>query len=57
MLIRSLEIKRLYKDLLRYGQQLRYTNKEYFCKRIKAEFKNNKSLNDQQDIAFQYKVS
>lgn len=50
------QILKLYKDLLRYGQQLRLTDKAYFCGRIKKEFKKNKSLTDPSDIQFNFEV-
>lgn len=50
------QIVKLYKDLLRYGQNLQYTDKEYFYKRIKSEFKKNKTLVDEAQIIFNYKV-
>lgn len=53
----SAQILRLYRDLLRYGQELKYTNKNYFYKRIKTEFKRNKDLSNFEEIEFNYKVS
>lgn len=50
------QILRLYKDILRYGQQLKYTDKNYFYNRVQIEFKKNKDLNDT-EITFNYKVS
>lgn len=38
----------LYKNLVRYGQQLQYTDKEFFLKRIRMEFKNSKNFNQKQ---------
>lgn len=49
-------ILRLYKDSLRYGETLRFTNKKYFRYRIQAAFKNNKNLSDEAAIDFQLKV-
>lgn len=51
------EILRLYKDLLRYGQHLKFTDKDYFKKRIVIEFKKNKTKDNSKDIEFQYNVS
>ncbi|XP_076757960.1 mitochondrial ribosome and complex I assembly factor AltMIEF1-like [Xylocopa sonorina] len=44
---------RLYKDLLRYGENLKYTDKSYFRSRIRQSFKRNKDLVDQTEIDFQ----
>ncbi|KAK5644874.1 hypothetical protein RI129_006174 [Pyrocoelia pectoralis] len=49
------DILKLYKNLLRYGQELQYTDKHYFCKRIKNEFQQNRSLTDITEIQFNYK--
>lgn len=46
-------ILRLYKDLLRYGENLKYTDKAYFRKRIRTNFKENKDLTDQKQIELQ----
>ncbi|XP_023319833.1 probable peptide chain release factor C12orf65, mitochondrial [Eurytemora carolleeae] len=43
----------LYKQLIRYGQQLQYTDKHFFYRRIRAEFEQNKNLQDKQAIQFQ----
>jgi len=44
--------RRLYKELLRYGQNLKYTNKNYYYRRIRAEFENNRFLSEKEDIQF-----
>lgn len=46
-------VLKLYKDLLRYGENLKYTDKEYFRFRIRKNFKQNKHLIDQTEIEFQ----
>ncbi|XP_076671315.1 mitochondrial ribosome and complex I assembly factor AltMIEF1-like [Andrena cerasifolii] len=46
-------ILKLYKDLLRYGENLKYTDKRYFRHRIRQSFKENKQLADQTEIDFQ----
>lgn len=48
-------ILKLYKDLLRYGEQLKFTDKKYYQYRIKKEFKQNKTLTEKADIDFQFK--
>ncbi|KZC14421.1 hypothetical protein WN55_06879 [Dufourea novaeangliae] len=49
-------VLRLYKDLLRYGENLKYTDKRYFRTRIRNSFRGNKELTDQAQIDFQLKV-
>lgn len=46
----------MYKDLLRYGQQLKLTDKDYFSKRIKSEFRKNINLSDGKDISYNFEV-
>ena len=36
----------LYRQLMRYGQKLQFTDKEYFSKRIRGEYEKNKSIGD-----------
>lgn len=50
------QVIRLYKDLLRYGQELKHTDKQYFYKRIRKEFKNNKVLANPEEVQFNYQV-
>lgn len=52
----NLQILKLYKELLRYGQQLKYTDKNYYMKRIKQEFRNNSYLTEEKDILFNFEV-
>ncbi|CAL7941651.1 unnamed protein product [Xylocopa violacea] len=47
-------VLKLYKDLLRYGENLKYTDKTYFRRRIRQSFKKNKDLVDQTEINFQF---
>lgn len=51
------QILKLYKDLLRYGETLQYTDKDFFTKKIRKEFKKNRSLEDTSEIDVNYKVS
>lgn len=53
----SIQVKRLFKDLLRYGQELKYTDKFYFYNRIKKEFKTNKSCTNPEEILFNFEAS
>ncbi|XP_071630049.1 mitochondrial ribosome and complex I assembly factor AltMIEF1-like isoform X2 [Temnothorax longispinosus] len=50
-------VLRLYKDILRYGETLRLTNKKYFRYRIQTAFRNNKNLSDEATIDFQLKCT
>lgn len=50
------QILKLYKDLLRYGETLQHTDKEFYVKRIKKEFKKNRSIEEPSEINFNYKV-
>lgn len=49
-------ILKLYKDLLRYGEELNLTDKNYFKQRIKKEFRRNKNLQDDKEITFYFEV-
>ncbi|RZF35844.1 hypothetical protein LSTR_LSTR014174 [Laodelphax striatellus] len=48
------QVLRLYKDLLKYGQNLKFTDKAYFEQRIKSEFKKHKSLEKPSDKQFHF---
>uniref|UniRef100_A0A1B0DP52 Uncharacterized protein n=1 Tax=Phlebotomus papatasi TaxID=29031 RepID=A0A1B0DP52_PHLPP len=50
------QVIKLYRDLLRYGEQLKLTDKEYFRKRIRREFRVNKNLTSPEDISFNFKA-
>lgn len=50
-------ILRLYKDLLRYGQQLKYTDQHYFINWIQREFRENKVLGSPEKILFSIQVN
>ncbi|XP_078045954.1 uncharacterized protein LOC144474691 [Augochlora pura] len=47
-------VLKLYKDLLRYGEHLKYSDKEYFRYRIRKGFKDNKQLTDEREINFHF---
>ncbi|CAH0555824.1 unnamed protein product [Brassicogethes aeneus] len=51
---KRIQILKLYKDLLRYGQQLKLTDKKYFEERIKTEFRKNIGLTDEKDISYNF---
>jgi peptide chain release factor len=51
------QVLRLYKHLIKYGNQLKLTDKAYFHQRIRKEFKVNKSLTSPEDISHNFLVS
>ncbi|CAH1108807.1 unnamed protein product [Psylliodes chrysocephalus] len=53
--ITTIQVLKLYKELLRYGKQLKLTDKNFFRRRIKQEFKNNKGLEIETEIDHIYK--
>ena len=53
---RQLEVLRLYRDLLRYSQTLRYTDVNFYLTRIKQEFAKGKTLENEDDILRQIAV-
>lgn len=57
MTISHLQIKQLYKELLKYGCSLKLTDKNYYKSRIKQEFLDNKQLVKPEEIQFFYDVS
>lgn len=56
MIVERLQILKLYKEIMRYGQQLKYTDKDYFVRRVKKEFQSNKNLKVDKEIKFYYEV-
>lgn len=54
--INSSRVLKLYRDLLRYGQELHLTDKSYYRQRIICEFKKNKNLEDESEIAYAFEV-
>ena len=50
------QICTLYRLLLRYGEQLKLTEKTYYFQRIKSEFRKNKRLADQTEIQRVFQV-
>lgn len=50
-------VLKLYKDILRYGETLRFTDKKYFRYRIQTAFRDNKDLTEEAAIDHQLKVS
>lgn len=45
----------LYKNLLRYGKELKYTDQQYYYERIKQEFLNSRNVSGA-EAKFQYEV-
>lgn len=50
------DILKLYKNLILYSKTLRFTDVNYFKRRIRSEFKKNKTLNNSEDISYAIKV-
>ena len=46
-------VKAIYKSLLRYGNTLKYSNKDYFYRRVRFEFEKNSLLEIPEEINFQ----
>ncbi|XP_011300475.1 uncharacterized protein [Fopius arisanus] len=46
------EALKLYKDLLRYSQQLKFTDQKYFVHRVRTDFLKNRPLVDINEIQF-----
>lgn len=46
----------LYKKLLRFSDELIFTDKEYFVRRVREEFLRNKVINSEADLIRKYKV-
>lgn len=56
MSTRQLEVLRLYRDLIRYSQRLKYTDVDFYLNRIKQEFAKGKTLEDESEIVRQIAV-
>ena len=56
MSTRQLEVLRLYRDLIKYSQTLKYTDVDFYLARIKQEFAKRKTLDDENEIARQIAV-
>lgn len=50
------EVLKLYKDLLRYGDNLKLTDKKYYKSRVKKDFYDNIELKNSDDIQFYLEV-
>lgn len=54
--VTRLDVLKLYRNLLRYGETLKFTDKGYYKKRIRGEFQKNKILDNPEEIDFSWKV-
>lgn len=52
----SRQVLQLYRNLMRYSKELKFTDQEYFRRRVRKEFRLNKSLETKADIEFNIKV-
>lgn len=52
----SRQVVQLYRKLIRYSHELKFTDQEYFRQRVRKEFRQNKSLESAADIEFNIKV-
>lgn len=50
------QVLRLYKHLIRYGNQLQLTDKSYFLGRVRREFRENREETELHKIEFYFKV-
>lgn len=48
----SCQVRRLYKDLMRYGQTLKFTDKIYFRFKVRKDFYENRDLSEPEKIKF-----
>lgn len=57
MKVNSQQVLGLYRNLLRYGEQLKLTDQNYFKERVREEFRTNQTITSQEKIEFFFKVS
>ncbi|XP_032590063.1 MIEF1 upstream open reading frame protein [Drosophila grimshawi] len=50
------QVLRLYKHLIKYGNHLKLTDKNYFLGRVRHEFRQNRHLIDPPAIEFNFKL-
>lgn len=53
----SRQVLQLYRNLMQYSKELQFTDKAYFQRRVRKEFRRNKNLQLSDDIEFAIKVS
>lgn len=51
------EILNLYRSFLKYGKEIKLTDRDYFKKRIRKEFKSNRGVTNIQEIQFHVEAS
>ncbi len=51
------EVLRLYRDLLKYSQKLKYTDVDFYLTKIKQEFAKGKTLENEDEITRQISVN
>ena len=56
MSTRQLEVLRLYRDLIKYSQRLKYTDVNFYLNRIRQEFAKGKTLENEDEINRQIAV-
>ena len=56
LMVSKESVLRLYKDLLRYSRQLKFTDTQYYQTRIRNEFRQNQSLTNSKDIEYYFNV-
>lgn len=52
----SRQVLQLYRNLMRYSKELKFTDQNYFRRRVRKEFNRNKNLQSEADIEFYIKV-
>ena len=52
----SREVLQLYRAILRRGRELRYTDRDYFRREVRQEFRRWRGTNDPGEIRFQIAV-
>ena len=50
------EVLSLYRRILRSAKNFRYTDRDYYLRRIRLEFDNRKELKDHTEVGFQIQV-
>lgn len=50
---RQLEVLRLYRDLLKYSQTLKYTDVNFYLSKIRKDFAKGKTLENEEEITRQ----
>ncbi|RWS00373.1 uncharacterized protein B4U79_07380 [Dinothrombium tinctorium] len=56
MAIGKREVLNLYKQLIRYSNTLRFTDKTFYLQKVRKEFEKNRTLVDASEVDFYYQV-